>query len=162
MSEEFEGKNLVELLAMLEPVPEPEPVSLTPQTEAWAWLGAAMVVILCLIASRLRARRAAEAYRRQALREIAAEGVDAAELARIVRRAALAAFPREQVASLHGEKWLAFLDETIGGRVFRDGAGRALATAPYRGDEADPELARVAEDWIRRHRRPETRRRPEK
>lgn len=150
----FDGRNLLELLALLEPVPEPEPVSLMPQTTAWIWLGAAVLFIALLIAWRLRARRAADAYRRQALREIAAEKLDAAEIARIVRRTALAAFPRHKVARLHGEEWLAFLDEAAGGRVFREGAGRPLATAPYRAGETDPELARAAEDWIRRHRRP--------
>jgi len=53
-------------------------------------------------------------------------------LALLVRRTALAAFPREQVAALSGASWLSFLDRTCGGHEFAEGSGRVLDTAPYR------------------------------
>ena len=82
--------------------------------------------------------RRANRYRREALAELkriaqaptemAAQQV-AAELSLLVRRTTLAAFPREQVAPLAGETWLAFLDRSVGGTEFTDGAGRLLASA---------------------------------
>src|SRR5262245_3171457 len=42
-------------------------------------------------------------------------------LALLVRRTALAAFPRQEVASLAGPAWLAFLDRSYGGHEFSQG-----------------------------------------
>ena len=55
----------------------------------------------------------------------------AAQLSLLVRRTALAAFPREQIAPLSGAAWLAFLDRSSGGTEFSRGPGRWLASAPY-------------------------------
>ena len=154
MSEDLSGLNLVELLARLEPVPEPLPISLWPQTAGWIWLGLVLTAAAAWLLYRWIAARRAEAYRRAALRDVAAAGSDPAVLAEVLRRTALAAFPRGQVAALYGEAWLAFLDETSGGTAFRQGPGRAFATAPYRMTTAQPGLAALAADWIRRHRRP--------
>ena len=57
------------------------------------------------------------AYRREALRAL--ETADGRDISAILKRAALAAFPREQVASLNGAAWLAFLDRT-GGTALRE------------------------------------------
>ena len=55
----------------------------------------------------------------------------------LVRRVVLAARPRSDVASLHGEAWLKLLDSIVGKPVFRDGFGRLLETGPY---QANPSL----------------------
>jgi hypothetical protein len=74
----------------------------------------------------------------------------AAALALLVRRTALAAFPREQVAALAGPAWLAFLDRTYDGQEFSQGAGRMLETAAYGPVRADSaELGRLI-DLVRR------------
>ena len=149
---ELEGLNLVELLDLLEPVPEPEPVSMAPQTAGWVWLG---VVLLLLLAVAVRAfvrHRRANAYRRAALAELDAAGDDPARIAEIVRRTALRAFPRREVASVHGEDWLAFLDRTGRGAGFVSAPGRAMLAAPYRPVPPDPALASLARDWVRHHR----------
>ena len=49
----------------------------------------------------------------------------------LVRRTALAVFPRETIAPLTGTAWLAFLDRSYGGDEFSQGAGRWLVSAPY-------------------------------
>ena len=154
MSEDLSKLNLIELLDLLEPVPEPPPVSLWPQTEGWIWLGVIAAVGAAWLIRRWLMARRADAYRRAALKEIAAAGDDPAVLAEIVRRAALAAFPRAQVAGTYGEDWLAFLDRSYDGTGFSEGPGRALASAPYAPAANAPGLAALAAEWVRRHSRP--------
>ena len=71
-----------------------------------------------------------------------------------MRRVALAAWPREQVADLAGKDWLAFLDRTGGKGAFTDGPGATLVTAPYAREAAAtaPGLGDLAARWIRHHR----------
>ncbi|MCG7518221.1 DUF4381 domain-containing protein [Ruegeria sp. Ofav3-42] len=153
MSVDVEGKSLVGLLDMLEPAPAPDPISMMPQT--WGWVALALIVVgliaLCLYAV-LRHRRT-NAYRREALVELAASGDSAAKTAEILRRTALVAFPRKQVASLHGDKWVNFLKQTSEKASFQENACRALIEAPYRTDSTDPNLTKLARDWIKTHKR---------
>lgn len=53
------------------------------------------------------------------------------QINQLLRRLALMHFPRQQVASLTGKQWLAFLDKTGKTTVFSQGAGRILAEGPY-------------------------------
>jgi hypothetical protein len=153
MSDALDGLNLIELLDLLEPVPEPPAPALWPQTAGWVWLGLALAALALWVGRRLLARRRANAYRCAALDAIAAAGDDPAALAAILRRAALAAYPRRAVAGLAGDDWLAFLDRAYGGAGFREGPGRALIRAPYAPGAAAPGLAALAAEWTRRHRR---------
>jgi Ca-activated chloride channel family protein len=79
----------------------------------------------------------------------------AMQLSLLVRRTALAAFPRKQVAPLTGAAWLAFLDRTSDASEFSQGAGRWLASAPYaRAAPDDGErsaLIGLTRRWIRGH-----------
>lgn len=152
MSEDLSGKNLVELMAMLEAAPEPPQVSMMPATAGWIWLGVVVVAAIVLLVRWWIARRRAGAYRKAALAELAGAGSDAVAIAGIVRRTALAAYPRERVAHLHGEAWLTFLDESYGGRDFREGSGRVIASAPYAPADAGAGLADAAKEWVRHHR----------
>ncbi len=152
MSGHLEGKNLVELLDMLEPVPDPAPVSLMPQTPGWIVLGLLVLGLIVWTLRLVRARRHARAYRRAALAELAGVGNDAARIAALLRRTALAGFPRDEVAGLTGTKWLNFLDQSYGGKGFSGEAGQALMSAPYRGNASHPALADLARQWITSHR----------
>ena len=53
------------------------------------------------------------------------------QMNQLLRRLALMHFPRQQVASLTGKQWLAFLDKTGNTTAFSKGAGRILAEGPY-------------------------------
>jgi len=154
MSEDLSRLTLVDLLDLLEPVPEPPQVSLWPQTAGWIWLGLAVACVAAWLGRRWLATRRANAYRRAALKAIAAAGDDPVALAEIVRRAALAGYPRAEVAGLYGEDWLAFLDEAYGGTGFREGPGRLLAVAPYTSARRAPDLASLVAEWVRHHYRP--------
>lgn len=151
MSDDLSKLNLVELLDLLEPIPEPAPVSLWPQTAGWIGLAIALLLLLAWATRRWWLQRRANAYRRAALAEIAASGQDPVALAEILRRTALVAFPRAEVASLHGEAWLAFLDRSYGGNDFSTGPGRVVALLPYAQVADVPELVPLVAEWVHRH-----------
>jgi hypothetical protein len=151
------SENLVDLLGELQDIVEPPPVSLLPQTWAWAVLAALAFVALGFgLWAFLRYRRAT-AWRRAALAELRAltpalEAGDPGALAgleTLLRRVALVAFPRAEVARLTGGSWARFLAETGGG--FGPLAA-ALAAAPYRPASGYDGTAAVAaaRRWIRR------------
>jgi hypothetical protein len=75
----------------------------------------------------------------------------AAALSALLKRVALARFPRTDVAALSGTEWLAFLDRTGGNGRFRQGAGAVLAHGPYapRLDCDTDTLIALARDWIK-------------
>lgn len=77
----------------------------------------------------------------------------AAEVSALLKRVALARFPRAQVASLTGLDWLAFLDRNGGAGRFTGGPGRVLAEGPYApAPSFDTEaLLTLARDWIGRN-----------
>jgi hypothetical protein len=149
-----EAVNLVDLLDRLAEPLEPAPVSMVPQTAGWTVLAVLLALFLAWFAWRWVKRWRANAYRRAALAELDAAGDDPATVADILRRTALAAWPRDRVASLSGADWLRFLDATGGGGGFLDGPGAALASAPYRPGAAAPAsgLGALAARWVRRHR----------
>lgn len=76
-------------------------------------------------------------------------------IAILLKRTALAAYPRQQVAGLTGEAWLVFLDKTSGMTVFTQGIGRILLAAPYQATANIPiqELLQLCREWIARHKK---------
>ncbi len=153
--------NPADPLAGLRDIHLPEPVSWWPPAPGW-WLTAVLIAaLLVLLSVFMRRRFAGNRYRRAALAALAGPVLqmdsDArflAEVAAILRRAAIAAYGRERVVPLVGEAWLAFLDETGRTSAFTTGAGRVLGTDLYRPDvQVDRErLISAVTDWIRRHR----------
>jgi hypothetical protein len=149
----------------------PEPVSWTPQTVGWLILLALVLVGVVWLVIVMRRRHRANLYRRLALAELSeiesvmretggdAGGVTGtvARLPVLVKKTVLACHPRSAVASLNGEKWLRFLDESYGGNGFTKGPGRILPSLAYarkQGDappEAMKELISLIRHWIRRH-----------
>jgi len=143
-------------------IPLPAAISLLPTT--WtSRLAIALLTLGVIAAIWCFARRWYEnRYRRAALAELdrilhapnagAASTADA--LAVLVRRTALAIFPREMIAPLAGPAWLTFLDHSYGGHEFSDGVGRALAVSPYAPlfvtEDVTP-LADLVRRWIRTH-----------
>lgn len=149
-------------LAGLVDIPLPAAVSLWPQTWPSRILLAVVIVGLVWTAFWTVRRWRINRYRREALSELKrieegaaastpAELADA--LASLVRRTALAAFPREEVASLTGAAWLSFLDRSDGRRAFSEGPGRALEISAYRQAPAvdTSGLIKVVRSWIKSH-----------
>ncbi|MBO9445001.1 DUF4381 domain-containing protein [Ruegeria sp. R14_0] len=153
MSVDVEGKSLVDLLDMLEPAPAPDPVSMVPQTWGWVVLAAIIVGLIAFVIHAFLRHRRVNAYRREALTELATAKDNPAKIAEILRRAALVAFPRDKVAGLHGDVWINFLNETFDQKRFSGTEADALTSAPYTTIPANPELTKLAQQWIKSHKR---------
>ncbi len=141
----------------------PDPVSWWPPAPGW-WLLALLVVAGSAIGLWLfmlrRRRRAALRSAQTALRALKAEhDADGDDLklirglSRLLRRFALARFPRTMVAGLTGDAWLGFLDRHTRDNAFTHGVGRSLVEAPYRPQAELPisELSALVEQWIGRN-----------
>tara|TARA_Y100000758_G_scaffold269300_1_gene210702 strand:+ start:923 stop:1450 length:528 start_codon:yes stop_codon:yes gene_type:complete len=155
---------LSEMIDLLPPVPEPAAVPWWPQTWGWALLGVAVLVAAAVFGWRRYRHWRANRYRQAALQELRqrlAAGEGAPALAEVLRRTALVAFPRPEVASLSGESWVAFLNQhTAPGQACFDAPAMAqLSRMTYRQGEDAPqgpaleELTRRVERWISTHRR---------
>jgi len=144
---------LVDLLDRLAEPADPPPVSMMPQTWGWGVLAVLLVLALAALSIWLFRRYRANAYRRRALSDLRRLSQDPAAIALLLRRTALAAFPRRDVAGLTGKAWLAFLSGTGRACRFEGDPGETLLQAPYRATAPSRELAALAERWIRSHRR---------
>ena len=115
-----------------------------PSPGLWVVL-VAVVIMLMLIGYRLYLRWYRNRYRRLGLQLLHAADTEY-EVSVILKRVALAAYPREQVASLYGSEWVAFLQQTCPQSAFSD----SLA-----GDQSrtvSQSLKDSAADWIKHHR----------
>ena len=73
----------------------------------------------------------------------------AMELSKLLRQVALAYYPRQQVAHLRGQSWIAFLDQTSSQVKFK-AHGQLLVTAPYQ-KKVDIDLTplfTLCKNWI--------------
>ncbi len=135
----------VDPLSELRDIHLPPPPPLWPPAPGW-WL-------LCLVAIAavvFGVRSALAAWRRGRPRRAAVRAMAelrgryergetpddvTAEVATLLRRAAMNRNPRTQVAGLTGGNWLAFLDDDA--HHFTEGVGKCLATAPYARAESN-------------------------
>ena len=138
------------------PVPD-----LWPPAPGWWVLLAVFLVALGFAVWWLFRHLGAARRRRQILGELQnlkarSKGADlVAEVSALLKRVALARYPRTDVASLTGQGWLDFLDRNGGAGRFAAGPGQVLAEGPYAlAPSFDAEaLLALAADWIRRNNR---------
>ncbi len=150
MSETVDHESLVGLINQLAEVPVPEPVSMVPQTPGWAVLAVMLVVVLLWLGRRWQAHHHANAYRRAALTALEGAGSDPAAISAILKRAAIVAYGRTDVAALTGADWRAFLNRT--GGDFSGDSGAALVSAAYVSTPTPTgDLNTRARHWIRQH-----------
>ena len=125
------------LIAQLRDIHTPE-VSGLP---APGWWIVAIAVLLVAVAVYFQVRRhqrkgwqreaRAELHRLRSQMGAATVSESLSGVSRLVRRVALAARPRANVASLQGDAWLAALDDICGKSLFSNGFGQLLEQAPY-------------------------------
>lgn len=153
----------------LNPIFTPDTVPYWPLGPAWYVLAAVIVLVLLWIAYRLYRRWQRNAYRRVALAQLKVLSGELQkletrrkalqDLAALLKRVALSRFPREEVASLSGEAWLAFLSKTSRGADFQTQAGHLMISGSYQkaavleaiSDDQLGELTALAQRWIERH-----------
>jgi hypothetical protein len=161
-------------LQNLNDIIEPAAVSFWPPAPG-VWLVVALVLLWAVVGVALmgfRWRR--NAYRREGMRALRRIRLEIhtpdqktdqkmaalRHLSALLKRVALTAFPRETVAALSGDRWIAFLDASMAGGWLASPAGKLLADASYRPsafageipDRQIEELFNLAGQWIRRHR----------
>jgi len=163
---------------MLKGIEEIAPLSAVPwdfNAPGWPYLFTFLIVCFALSIFNLWRKWQANAYRRTAL--AALRNVPRDEALRILpallKSTAIATFGREPVASLYGENWLSFLDESLPqlkpvphsesapAQGFTGTIGRLFIALSYQNfhsldvSEVDAEkLLCLARHWISAHRRP--------
>jgi len=137
----------------------PDPISWWPPAFGWWMILGLLIIVGSLIIwawvyrQRTRPRRLALAKLREVKLQYAAHSDDQwaiTQLSHLIRRVALAMFPRSHVAGLSGQSWLQFLDTTGHTNQFSDGPGQALCSDPYQshGHRAVSDLMPLIERWI--------------
>jgi hypothetical protein len=156
----YDGLNLPQLFDLMHPLVEPAQIPLWPQTAGWTVLLVWGLVLMVMLSVRIALNRRRNRYRRDALEElrtIAASAEDntavaAAAIAGLLKRTALAVFPRSEVAGLHGRAWAEFLIDTSGNDPLVRSKAPELTTAAYRSEVNGAALVEVARRWIKQHR----------
>jgi len=125
----------------------PEAIGWWPLAPGW-WV----VIALLAIAAALLVRRYWQAWARgaarrhalQTLRQLTADFEQhhdavafGANLSALLRRTMLAYAPRQEIAGLTGDDWLAWLDRDLDQPRFQTEAGRKLIELPYRRPDDD-------------------------
>lgn len=135
---------------------QPPPPSWRPQTVgSYATLSILAILLIALL-SFLWHRWRKDRYRREALHELAY--TDVRHISELLKRTALSAWPRTQVAALTGSAWLTFLNASVKQAPFDSAiAGQlemlAFSTAePSREDESA--IRSAASLWIEHHQAP--------
>jgi Domain of unknown function (DUF4381) len=154
-------------LRALQELPLPTPVSWAPQTVGWLAVGLLLAAAVLWGARRGWRHYRKQRYRRVALAELerieanlkdaARRSAAMAAIPQLIKRTSLAAAPREHVAALTGDEWLAFLKRTHDHFDARSGALLAIVsyaprdrTANIQDDELD-KLVKMTRDWIQHH-----------
>lgn len=136
----------------------PPPTPWWPPAPGWLWLLAIFALLALVLAIRGFIRWQKNRYRREALTELKRllaqddSSTRLAGMSQLLKRTAVTAFPRAEVAGLTGPEWFTFLDRT-GGTQFSGGLGAGLEQSVYLGSQeaADPALATEVRRWIKRH-----------
>ncbi len=140
----------------------PVAISWWPPAPGW-WLLLIAILLLIIGSVWFWHRRQRRHYRRLLLRQLQEleqqyrqqndEQKLLQELSRLLRQAAQLHFPTRSSVGLVCDDWLNFLDQTLGGKDFSQGCGRALALGPYlrQTPEVDAEaLFILCRRWLRR------------
>lgn len=152
-------------LVHLKDIHLPPPISWWPLAPGWYVLIALLVLIAVFIFYRINTSYRHARAKKQALRLLIDyqkhyqkennAALASARISELLRRVALAYYPREKVASLHGEEWVCFLNETGKGIDFNL-VKEMLLDAPFKTDQSMDlkPLFNSAQLWIKQRRVP--------
>jgi hypothetical protein len=146
----------------------PASVGWWPLTMGWYVLIGLSLSLLVWFAYRFLRRWVNDRYRRAALRQlqILVEQIEDAEdrdailrqIPILLKRCALSAYPRNQVASLTGQDWFEFLNSTTHSPFFTVNTARTLSKISYSSGElstvdsqASTALFQATRQWLEKH-----------
>jgi hypothetical protein len=133
---------------------QPPPPAWTPQTIGWYVVFAVIALLAMWMTIHTLRRWLANRYRREALRELAL--LQPEQFSTLLKRTALSAWPRDRVASLSGDTWLKFLNESAKSNSFQQTPGNRIEEIALRSatlsSEDEHTLRKITAEWIRRHR----------
>lgn len=141
---------------------QPPPPSWRPQTVGWYIVFAIIALLLVWLAVHLYNRWRADRYRREALNEL--EHIETKQLSALLKRTALSAWSREEVAALSGAAWLKFLDSSSHKPLFESAPENRLEEIAFSQSQLSREdestLRNAAGNWIKQHKPPGRPRKP--
>ena len=156
-------------LQNLHDIVTPAPVAWLPPAPGWYALGVSVLLLLAWFSVKTYSNWRRNRYRREALlalRQIEKGLADPAQhqqllprLPELVKRTAIVAYGRAQVACLNGADWLDFLDKTGSTDLFTKGSGQLLTDCSYRSETWFAALSKkqvsglhkAVHHWINKH-----------
>ena len=143
----------------------PEVMGWWPPAIGW-WIVAILVPLSCLLMiwlykriTRKTALKAAKKLLLSIKQDSTLEDDDKLkQLSELVRRVAISISPRAEAASLTGQAWLTYLDNSVKGTPFTQGVGAVFADAHYRQaphpDLDMSQLMTLCEKWLSAQKEP--------
>ena len=150
-------------LEQLRPNHLPTPVGIWPLAPGWWVVGGVTLAVILLIAYIIISRRRKRRYRRQALSALhkvvkaykthGNKRQYAHDCNRLLKKVALVAYPRQDIASLNGHQWQAFLAASSGNTLFSEAEGAALGSDRFKPDHElnVDQLQTLTISWIKHH-----------
>ncbi|MFJ1269639.1 DUF4381 domain-containing protein [Legionella lytica] len=148
-------------LAQLKDIHLPDAISWWPLAPGWYGLITLVVLLIAVLAAYLYRHHSYALAKKQALLLLANYHEDyekehntsssSAQISELLRRVALVYYPRTEVASLHGEAWLQFLNQTSTGIDF-NAVRTLLLDAPFKAVDTGMDLNPLfshAQRWIK-------------
>ena len=135
----------------LRDIVEPPAVSWWPLAPGWYVLGISLLLGCGFFLWRLWQIKQRNAYRVEALLQLE-QSTSVAEIADVMKRSALHAYPREEVASLSGSAWCNWLEQTGNLSISSQERGDLLAGVfQSPADSSLESVKRLAMKWVRQH-----------
>lgn len=155
-------------LDRLHDIIEPQVNVWWPLAAGWFWLAGLMLLLLAYLLVRYFVYQQHNRYRHEALAELAtceklleqdSKNQTLYKIAELLKRTAITAYPRSEVASLTGQAWYAFLDRTGKCNAFVGENAKVFESAIYEGSVATSsvtdtqvrDLILIAKQWIKTH-----------
>ena len=146
----------------------PPPVSWWPLAGGWYVLLGLLLIVAAWFLYRSIQRWHQNRYRRAALHELSAiaKGLQTEskrepylrQIPALLKRTALSAYPRDEVASLSGDDWHRFLNGTLKTPLFTEAVTGTLDLISYSSGDLDKldansvkNLLRVSSAWLKQH-----------